>query len=65
MTGGSAADRIFGGDGHERLLRRGGPDMLAGDILIGNRGADRLRGGRGFDACFGGAGLDRLRGCER
>ena len=50
-------DRIFGGEGDDRI--DGGDDA---DDLYGEEGDDILEGGRGFDRLFGGEGDDRLDG---
>jgi Ca2+-binding RTX toxin-like protein len=67
ITGGSAADTMYGNDlvGDE-MRGLGGNDTLHGlrgdDVLLGGAGNDSLFGGGGDDDLFGGAGDDILDG---
>lgn len=45
---GGTDDFIWGGNGHDRLLGKGGDDVIYGD-----RGADVIRGGAGNDVLYG------------
>jgi Ca2+-binding RTX toxin-like protein len=53
LTGGSAADTLYGDWGNDTLRGEGGNDMLAGsvgdDLLVGGGGSDKLTGGSGAD----------------
>ena len=60
------ADRVAAGAGDDRVLGRGGPDVLAGgpgdDTLVAGSGRDRLLGQRGDDTLVAGPGRDVLKG---
>ena len=61
--GGSGADTIHGGDGHDHLYGFGttpGPD--GGDLIFGGNGHDYIQGNAGSDTLDGGAGNDRMLG---
>ncbi len=55
LTGGSAADQIFGQAGDDVLLGKGGADLL-----FGGAGNDTLIGGDDNDQAFGQGGNDRM-----
>ena len=61
-------DRVFGGEGDDRLEGGNDPDDLYGeegdDSLLGGTGHDRLFGGEGDDRLDGGSGQDLLLGGE-
>ena len=61
-------DRVFGGEGDDRLEGGNDPDDLYGeegdDSLLGGTGHDRLFGGEGDDRLDGGSGQDWLLGGE-
>ena len=61
-------DRVFGGEGDDRLEGGDDPDDLYGeegdDSLNGGAGGDRLFGGEGADTLDGGSGEDWLLGGE-
>ena len=71
----TAANRIGGDDGRDRLTGTGGDDLILGfggndrisarsgdDTVFGGSGRDMIRGNRGDDALFGEAGRDSLYG---
>ena len=73
--GDTGADLVFGGDGNNNIIVRGGDDVVCGgagddtirggsgnDWLHGEDGNDQLRGQSGTDRLFGGSGDDFLRG---
>ncbi|MGL4960367.1 MAG: calcium-binding protein [Inquilinus sp.] len=66
VSGGAAADDLFGRFGNDVLDGAAGSDRLFGeqddDTLDGGLGDDRLFGGSGNDILRGGAGADRLDG---
>ncbi|RQH18863.1 calcium-binding protein [Okeania hirsuta] len=75
ITGSSANDLIFGGEGKDELFGEGGNDILYGnkdtdflngglgdDILYGGKGTDLLNGGDGNDTLIGDAGVDIYKG---
>ena len=55
ITGGAAADLIFGQGGNDTLLGKGGTDQL-----FGGSGNDTTTGGDGDDQIFGQGGADRM-----
>jgi trimeric autotransporter adhesin len=55
MTGGSAADLIFGSMGNDTLIGNGGADFI-----LGGDGNDTITGGDGADTMLGGAGNDTI-----
>ena len=57
LSGGTAADSIFGLGGNDTLRGNAGDDLLEGGA-----GNDRLYGGTGADKLYGGDGADLLRG---
>lgn len=63
VTGGQFQDRIYGGDGNDRLDGEA-PNQTdtAKNWLYGQKGDDQLFGGAGKDFLNGGAGDDRLNG---
>lgn len=66
MSGGSGADRLFGGPGVDRMRGGSGRDSFWGrnsrDVLRGGKGRDTLRGHAEDDDLRGGKGRDVLRG---
>ena len=64
--GGSGGDRIFAGDGHDRVEGGAGDDRIyAGDgtdYVDGQRGNDRVVGGDGNDTVYGGHDNDTIEG---
>ncbi len=66
ITGGEAADFVFGYAGDDQLNGGGGADYLDGgegnDLLDGGSGGDLLLGGAGADLLIGGLGNDQLSG---
>lgn len=58
LTGGEAADHIYGNGGDDTIDGNDGGDHIEGnlgnDTLIGGRGADTLIGGEGNDILYGG-----------
>ena len=66
VSGGRAADLVFGGEGNDRLTGSRGNDALQGfdhnDRVSGGRGHDVLYGGQGRDRLLGGSGRDSLDG---
>jgi Ca2+-binding RTX toxin-like protein len=73
LNGGSAGDRLVGGDGADQVNGGSGFDMLAGgdgadqvnggdenDVIEGGAGDDRVVGGTGGDALFADAGDDAI-----
>ncbi len=65
LRGGAGADALVGLQVGERILAKGGDDVVrAGrgdDVVIGGAGDDRIFGGQGFDTLRGGKGNDLLR----
>jgi hypothetical protein len=72
LSGGAAADRIFGDletdttGGKDTIFGQGGNDTLYGfaadDLIHGNLGDDRIEGGNGNDVLYGNEGQDIIRG---
>lgn len=72
LSGGAAADRIFGdletdtAGGRDTIFGQGGNDTLFGfaadDLIHGNQGDDRIEGGNGNDVLYGNEGQDIVRG---
>ena len=66
VTGGEAADLLFGGPGNDTIHGRYGNDLAYGDdgsdFVAGDSGSDELHGGMGSDTVFGEAGNDLLFG---
>ncbi|MDZ4843388.1 MAG: calcium-binding protein [Hyphomicrobium aestuarii] len=59
ISGNSADNKLFGGDGNDTLNGRAG-----NDVLVGGNGNDTLNGGIGNDVLIGGAGADHFDGGE-
>jgi Ca2+-binding RTX toxin-like protein len=55
IAGGDAEERIFAGNGNDRVMGRSGDDLIHG-----GGGADQLFGDEGYDRIFGGPGNDRI-----
>ncbi|MFV2065670.1 MAG: SdrD B-like domain-containing protein, partial [Pirellulales bacterium] len=66
ITGGAAADVIYGNDADNRLVGNAGDDTIVGDLgadeIHGNAGADTISGSAGADLIFGGSGPDTIDG---
>jgi putative intracellular protease/amidase len=75
MTGGSAGDRLDGGDGVDRIWGQAGDDLILGgegsdfidgregnDVVLGGAGDDNVGGFDGRDLLIGGLGYDRADG---
>lgn len=66
ITGGEAADFLFGYAGDDELIGLAGSDYLDGgegnDVIDGGSGGDLLLGGAGDDLLLGGLGNDQLTG---
>lgn len=64
--GGGGGDRIFTGDGNDRVEGGAGDDEIYGgdgnDYIDGQGGDDRIVGGAGDDVLYGGAGDDEIHG---
>lgn len=66
IEGTEAAERLIGGDGHDRLSGQAGDDLIHGgeghDTIFGGSGNDSISGGLDNDILRGGAGADIIYG---